>query len=146
MSAGYFSMTARNVNRGTRSHMAFMRSLDDNKPVNASARDTYLSADEISSHCHEWDCWIVLDACVYDVSQYLEYHPGGKEEILLYAGHDATVAFQKIHAWVNYEAILGKFRVGSFKATVVVSASRERPSKPKTSISALFNWLLGRNQ
>lgn len=108
-------MSARNGNRGARSHMSFMRQMEAGKSLNPHPKDTFFTEAEIGTHCQEWDCWIVLDGGVYDVSQYLEYHPGGKNEILLYAGKDGTAAFRDIHAWVNYEAILGKFRVGTLR-------------------------------
>ncbi|CAM6088792.1 unnamed protein product [Calypogeia fissa] len=40
------------------------------------------SYDEISRHKSEDDAWIVVDGKVYDVTQFLESHPGGPELIL----------------------------------------------------------------
>jgi predicted heme/steroid binding protein len=37
--------------------------------------------------------WIVLDGDVYDVSGWLEQHPGGAERLREWAGRDATKAF-----------------------------------------------------
>jgi len=38
---------------------------------------------------------------VYNVTPYLDYHPGGVDEIMRGAGIDATVLFQETHAWVS---------------------------------------------
>jgi cytochrome b involved in lipid metabolism len=38
---------------------------------------------------------------VYNITPYLDYHPGGVDEIMKGAGIDATVIFQEIHAWVS---------------------------------------------
>jgi cytochrome b involved in lipid metabolism len=43
---------------------------------------------------------------VFDVSDFLHYHPGGAEELMKGAGQDATSLFNQIHRWVNFESIL----------------------------------------
>ena len=42
-------------------------------------------------HDKDQDCWIIIEGKVYDVSTYMDDHPGGKEIILEYTGgKDAT--------------------------------------------------------
>jgi cytochrome b involved in lipid metabolism len=38
---------------------------------------------------------------VYNITPYLDYHPGGVDEIMKGAGIDGTTLFQEIHSWVN---------------------------------------------
>ena len=85
---------------------------------------------EVDLACHdkEWDCWIGIHGIAYDVTVYLDFHPGGKEEILKLAGKDATAAFLSIHPWVNYELILGKLKVGRVTSTIIKSSSSEFPA------------------
>ena len=52
---------------------------------------------EVAKHCSEKDCWIVIDSVVYDVTKFLNAHPGGKGILLDYAGKDATSAFFALH-------------------------------------------------
>lgn len=40
----------------------------------------------MQKHKLESDCWIVLHGEVYDVTEFLDNHPGGKKEIMKYAG------------------------------------------------------------
>jgi len=47
---------------------------------------------------------------VYNITQYLDYHPGGVDEIMKGAGIDATALFQEIHSWVNKNDLLEKKR------------------------------------
>lgn len=56
-----------------------------------------LSAQEISRHNAPQDCWIVVDNQVWDVTEFLEEHPGGSAIILKYAGRDATQAYSEVH-------------------------------------------------
>ncbi|KAJ5143974.1 uncharacterized protein N7515_002761 [Penicillium bovifimosum] len=57
-----------------------------------------LSAQQISTHKTPEDCWIVVEKQVWDVSDFLEEHPGGSSIILKYAGSDATKAYSEVHA------------------------------------------------
>lgn len=56
------------------------------------------SVDEIARHNTELDCWIIIgkdgDKKVYDITAFLEDHPGGPELLLDLAGQDANDEFQ----------------------------------------------------
>lgn len=52
-----------------------------------------LTREEVSKHCTPNDLWVVLCGRVFDISPYLDFHPGGAEIILEYAGQDITVPF-----------------------------------------------------
>ncbi|XP_022156634.1 cytochrome B5-like protein isoform X2 [Momordica charantia] len=47
---------------------------------------------EVSVHNKRTDCWIIIKNKVYDVSSYVDEHPGG-DAILTHAGDDATEGF-----------------------------------------------------
>ena len=49
----------------------------------------------VARHNSEEDCWIIINENVYDVTSYLNSHPGGVGKIMQYAGKDATKAFQQ---------------------------------------------------
>lgn len=42
-------------------------------------------------------CWVIINNKVYDVTEFLPEHPGGKSIILKYAGKDATAVYEPIH-------------------------------------------------
>lgn len=52
-----------------------------------------LTAAEIAKHNSASDCWIIISSKVYDVTNYLNIHPGGPGQIIPYCGKDATDAF-----------------------------------------------------
>ena len=56
-------------------------------------RSDKISAEEVALHKSDENCWIVLNGKVYDVTDYLEEHPGGVGKIMEQAGGDATKAF-----------------------------------------------------
>ena len=49
--------------------------------------------EELSRHNTSDDCWIALEGFIYDISAYLEYHPGGIDILLEAAGTDVTSLF-----------------------------------------------------
>ncbi|KAJ2784694.1 hypothetical protein H4R18_000985 [Coemansia javaensis] len=73
-------------------------------------------ADEIATHNTRKDIWIVINGRVYDVTRFLEEHPGGEEVILEYAGRDATEAFEDIGHSDDARDMLKDFFIGNLKA------------------------------
>lgn len=63
----------------------------------ASAAKTF-TIQEVSKHNKDTDCYVVLHNQVYDVTKFLNDHPGGKKAIMLYAGKDATTEFDMLHS------------------------------------------------
>lgn len=88
----------------------------------------YVDEIELSKHNKVTDCWILLYDMVflikrngsyvifkvYDITRYMEFHPGGVDELMRAAGTDATELFNKIHMWVNYRSMLKSCIIGPF--------------------------------
>jgi cytochrome b involved in lipid metabolism len=71
-----------------------------------------ISREELAEHNTKFDCWTALNGKVYNITQYIDYHPGGVPKLMLGAGKDCTALFNRYHAWVNYESMLSKCLVG----------------------------------
>lgn len=67
---------------------------------------------ELAKHNKRNDAWMALKGKVYNVTPYMEFHPGGEEELMRGAGQDATDLFNEVHKWVNFEGMLQKCLVG----------------------------------
>ncbi|CAI5515934.1 unnamed protein product [Closterium sp. Naga37s-1] len=61
---------------------------------------------EVKRHKREDDAWTVVRGRVYNITPYLDFHPGGKAILMKGAGKDCTALFNKYHAWVNAEFLL----------------------------------------
>ena len=44
--------------------------------------DAIFTRSEVSMHCGEDDCWIIVGNYVYDVTKFVDLHPGGPEILL----------------------------------------------------------------
>lgn len=85
--------------------------------------------EEVRRHCSRDDAWIVLRGLVYNVTQYLRYHPGSVEEILRSAGDDSTVLFEEVHPWVS-EAILEPCCVGKLAPPMAAQSAQQAGLHP----------------
>jgi L-lactate dehydrogenase (cytochrome) len=56
-----------------------------------------ISAEEVAKHNTRDDCWVIISGQVYDVTEFLDQHPGGAKVILQQAGDDATEVFKPLH-------------------------------------------------
>ncbi|TKX25742.1 NADH-cytochrome b5 reductase-like protein 1 [Elsinoe australis] len=74
--------------------------------------DGVYSLEEVSKHNTGRDLWIVVWNHVYNVAEYQEDHPGGKEFLLENAGTDATMAYEDVGHSTDAREILEKFRIG----------------------------------
>ncbi|NXP32488.1 NB5R4 reductase, partial [Leiothrix lutea] len=82
-----------------------------------------VTEDELSKHNKKEDCWICIRGFVYNVTPYMEYHPGGEDELMRAAGTDGTDLFDQVHRWVNYESMLKECLVGRM-AVKPIAASK----------------------
>uniref|UniRef100_A0AAX7VYL0 Cytochrome b5 heme-binding domain-containing protein n=1 Tax=Astatotilapia calliptera TaxID=8154 RepID=A0AAX7VYL0_ASTCA len=71
-----------------------------------------VTEEELQKHNRREDCWTCIRGMVYNVSAYMDYHPGGEEELMKAAGVDGTELFDQVHRWVNYESMLKECLVG----------------------------------
>ncbi|KAL4879448.1 oxidoreductase [Aspergillus karnatakaensis] len=56
-----------------------------------------LTRSEVKKHSTRRSCWIIIAGTVYDVTDFVDEHPGGPNILLQYAGRDATEAFEPFH-------------------------------------------------
>ncbi|CAL1293788.1 unnamed protein product [Larinioides sclopetarius] len=88
-----------------------------------------ISPRELAKHSTRTDAWIALRGKVYNITHYLEYHPGGEDELMRGAGKDATDLFNQVHRWVNAESMLQKCFIGILKKTWSLDVPRFPPLK-----------------
>ncbi|MFA6095999.1 MAG: cytochrome b5 domain-containing protein [Candidatus Paceibacterota bacterium] len=88
------------------------------KPPPPPVSQTSLNAAEIAKHNSTGDCWIIISSKVYNVTSYLQAHPGGVGTISPYCGQDATQAFQGKGHSSYADSLLASYYIGSLNQTV----------------------------
>ncbi|XP_048351049.1 cytochrome b5 reductase 4 [Sphaerodactylus townsendi] len=95
----------------------------------------------LAKHNKKDDCWICIRGLVYNVTPYMEYHPGGEDELMRAAGADGTDLFDQVHRWVNYESMLKECLVGrmALKPTVAVKEPCQAIPDKKEVFNGMFS-------
>lgn len=65
-----------------------------------------ITMDEVLKHDQEKDCWVVIHGVVYDVTDFLLFHPGGKVMLLKHCGTDGSHAFDGINANTGHPKVI----------------------------------------
>ncbi|XP_023016115.1 uncharacterized protein [Leptinotarsa decemlineata] len=65
-----------------------------NSNVQESPTEKIITMKEVSCHDDPSDCWIIIYDRVYDVTEFLNEHPGGADLLLEFAGREASSAFR----------------------------------------------------
>ncbi|XP_065317682.1 cytochrome b5 reductase 4-like isoform X4 [Gordionus sp. m RMFG-2023] len=114
------------------------------------SKPPFITSEELCKHNTENDCWMSIQNNVFNMTPYLEYHPGGIEELMKGAGKDATTLFMEIHKWVNYPKLLAKCYIAPLKKIpfntlsipeIVIPAIQNLPVNNNAIKSASFSIL-----
>lgn len=83
-------------------------------PEAFAKRDQVFTWQDVAEHNSEESAWIAIDGKVYDVTEFVDKHPGGKELLLLAVGREATDLFNSYHPFTKKpRAVLNKYCIGS---------------------------------
>lgn len=92
-----------------------------------------LTEEEVAKHDTEEDCWLVIRGKVYNVSSYLDDHPGGVEIVMDLAGQDATEDYDDVGHSEEADGMLVDYYVGDLNQDSKNKASTQ-PVKKTTKI------------
>jgi len=77
-----------------------------------------ISWKELELHNVKTDCWLVVRGKVYDVTKWIDTHPGGTDTIVLNGGKDATQLFEAYHP-LRVTQILERYLIGQIEGSSV---------------------------
>jgi len=79
------------------------------------SKRTY-SIQEVSRNNSKESCWSVIRGKVYNLTNWINQHPGGPDKILNICGRDGSSIFEKVHGGqTNPERLLKNFEIGILK-------------------------------
>ena len=92
-----------------------------------------LSRAEVSRHCRATDAWVIVDGVVYDVTGFIEQHPGGPQLLAERAGQDVTETFRDLGHSQLASYILSEMYVGDLPLIECVSGAADSDSDDLSS-------------
>lgn len=76
---------------------------------------TYTLA-EIAEHKGKESNWVLIHDAVYDVTHFLDEHPGGEEVLLEQGGKEATEGFEDVGHSGDARELMKKYKIGELAA------------------------------
>ncbi|TPX35791.1 hypothetical protein SmJEL517_g01894 [Synchytrium microbalum] len=107
-----------------------------------------ISYQELAQHNTERDCWVSIHGTVWNLTSFLNEHPGGRRIIIKEAGRDATAAFIPFHPKdIAEKLISGDLKMGVLdtSSTPVANTDTEEVvakkvvTADKPPLAAMFN-------
>ncbi|CAA2965323.1 cytochrome b5 [Olea europaea subsp. europaea] len=87
--------------------------------------------EEVASHNKKDDCWLIISGKVYNVTPFLEEHPGGDEVLL--TSTDATNDFEDVGHSDDAKVTMQKFYIGEIDESTLPSEQKYTPPPSATS-------------
>ncbi|CAM9791278.1 unnamed protein product [Ascophyllum nodosum] len=97
-----------------------------------------ISMEELAKHSTEDDTWIAVDGKVYDVTHFLEDHPGGGDSIVINAGRDSSEEFNVLHS-DKARRMLEDYYIGELETVEVVKVVEVVPQMVETPTNVALN-------
>lgn len=80
-----------------------------------TAQKAVYSLAECAQHRSEKDCWLIIHGKVYDVTKFLDEHPGGYDIVVAASGKDGTEDFEEIGHSTTAKEMLAEYYIGEYE-------------------------------
>ncbi|KAK3745066.1 hypothetical protein QZH41_014564, partial [Actinostola sp. cb2023] len=89
--------------------------------------------EELRQRNTKQQAYVAIRGKVYDVTKFIDRHPGGRDVLLMAAGRDVTMVFESYHAFSEKAPkVLEKYCVGEL-------VSNKYPTYPETGYDLTFS-------
>ena len=106
-------------------------------PSHVSSGDKHFTPQEVEQHNMSDDVWLIVRDAVYDVSKFVDRHPGG-DLILLQKGRDVTSMFESLHPSAAHKTLekykIGSVAPGSSRSTITFPPAEQRNFYPTLKV------------
>jgi cytochrome b involved in lipid metabolism len=101
---------------------------------------------EVAKHNTNKTTWIAIHNNIYDVTEFLNEHPGGEEVLLDQSGKNGTEAFEDVGHSTEARELMKKYKIGELiesERTVVQEKTQPDWSEStKEEKNSLTSWLI----
>ncbi|GIW67663.1 MAG: hypothetical protein KatS3mg096_531 [Candidatus Parcubacteria bacterium] len=79
-------------------------------------QENLYTLEEVSQNNSKESCWTVIRDRVYDLTEWIDKHPGGEDKVLSICGKDGTQVFERKHGGQEKpEEALKRFEIGKLR-------------------------------
>ncbi|XP_018783100.1 PREDICTED: cytochrome b5 [Bactrocera latifrons] len=104
------------------------------------------SREEISKHNSNKNTWMIIHNNVYDVTEFLNEHPGGEEVLIEQGGKEATENFEDVGHSSDAREMMKKYKIGelveSERTNVPQKSEPTWNADQKSEDSSMRSWLV----
>ncbi|XP_046585217.1 cytochrome b5-like isoform X1 [Haliotis rubra] len=101
---------------------------------------------EVKQHKDSKSSWLIIHNQVYDVTKFLEEHPGGEEVLLEQAGDDATESFEDVGHSTDARELMKDYLIGNLHEDDKSDRNIKTNTGPQVGVrnesSSWTGWLL----
>ncbi|EDW89200.1 cytochrome b5 [Drosophila yakuba] len=101
---------------------------------------------EVAKHNTNKDTWLLIHNNIYDVTAFLNEHPGGEEVLIEQAGKDATENFEDVGHSNDARDMMKKYKIGelveSERTSVAQKSEPTWSTDQQTEESSVKSWLV----
>ena len=111
-----------------KSNFSMKKTLPEKVPKIPFKKGELLTPQMVAGRNNEEECWVTIHGKAYDITNFLDKHPGGDQILLKYAGKDASVEFDKYHS-TSARMQLPEFFIGNMiRATSLTAHFAANPT------------------
>ncbi|KAM4721867.1 cytochrome b5 type B isoform 2-T2 [Rhinophrynus dorsalis] len=105
---------------------------------------TYYTLDEVRKRNSVKEIWLVIHGRVYDITSFVEEHPGGEEVLFEQAGADATESFEDVGHSIDAREMLKQYYIGDLHPDDCKNQGNKDVllTTSSSSSSSWTNWLI----
>lgn len=101
---------------------------------------------ELAEHKDAKSIWIAIHDKIYDITKFLEEHPGGEEVLLEQGGRNATEAFEDVGHSTDARDLMQQYEIGELPENEREAKTTKKSLTPNAPESAgeggWSSWLL----
>uniref|UniRef100_A0A673J848 Cytochrome b5-like n=1 Tax=Sinocyclocheilus rhinocerous TaxID=307959 RepID=A0A673J848_9TELE len=128
---------------GEETEISVKRENQDTKDENTDSGVKYYTREEVQAHNMSKDTWLIIHDKVYDITRFMEEHPGGEEVLLEQAGADATESFEDVGHSTDAREMLQQYYIGELHMEVYITTCKDSRSWTTWLIPTVAAVLVG---
>lgn len=106
----------------------------DPAPFATTSSQVALTKEEVSKHNQRGDCWSIVDGYVYNLTNWIDQHPGGASRIISLCGVDGTSNFLGQHSGSSSaKSRLKNYELGKLEVTAIAAPQPTTPASKSLS-------------